>query len=83
MHKAVLDATELAPYQGSNDVFHTVVTKRANPAVITLLLRGGADPKAQNKSGWMPLHYAEYLSTNPAVAAALLDARADPAAKNE
>jgi ankyrin repeat protein len=50
-----------------------------DPAIVDLLLRYGANPRAKNKSGWTALHSATY-SANPAIVKMLLErgAAADP-----
>jgi len=50
---------------------------------VKALLDAGADPKARDKDGWTPLHFAAQFSKSPEVVQALLDAGSDPSAKSE
>ena len=54
------------------------------PALVTALVKAGADPNVQDKrGGWTPLHLAAQTSKTPAVVTALMDAGADPGARDK
>src|SRR5208283_3942369 len=50
-------------------------------AVVSTLLKAGADVNARDCYGMSPLLYAAWLGQNPAIASALLSAGADPMAR--
>ena len=52
-----------------------------DPAILDLLLRRGADPRAKNKAGWTALHAAAY-SGNPEITRMLIEHGADADPKN-
>ncbi len=62
---------------------HKAAMNNKNPAVITALVKEGADPNAQKgKYSRTPLHLAAQFNENPEIIIALLDAGADPRAKD-
>ena len=55
----------------------------ATAADVTDCIQSGANPKARDKNGRTPLHWAVRYNKNPAVIAVLLDAGADPKARDK
>ena len=67
-----------------NELRYTRRLLNTNPAVITALLKAGADVNVIDNYGFMPLHYAAMYDGPTAHAMeAMLDAGADPAAKDK
>ena len=56
---------------------HQVASSSSNPAVITGLVKGGADVNAKGVGGFTPLHFAALSNGAPGIASALLAAGAD------
>ena len=65
---------------------HLAAWFSGNPAVITALLQGGAEPNAKldakSAQGATPLHIAAKFNSNPAIFQALLNGGAEPNAKS-
>ncbi len=62
---------------------HYAAWYNKTPAIVTALLKAGAEVNARDKFGWTHLHTAAVFSKTPAVVSTLLDTGADPAVKDK
>ena len=62
---------------------HTAAELSKTPAIVTALLKAGAEVNTRDKFGWTHLHTAAVFSKTPAVVSTLLDTGADPAVKDK
>ena len=61
---------------------HRAAMFSTTPAIVTALVKAGADVNARAENGWTPLHAAG-TSKTPAIVTALVKAGADVNARNE